>query len=170
MRIAPTLLIVLTLAESASAGTISPEDWDRYCRHYASLAVQDNAANIRMRCGYSGPRWRSDFNAHYNWCMGLREVAGRDTPDADETLLRGVMLTGCVCYQYAREAKKVVESNLSLGCGFSGARWVNSHSFHYDWCTHLPANSTLHISEERARSAELWGCIIRKRIRTRLNK
>lgn len=39
------------------------------CRKYASDAVAQNGVNLSRGCGYTGPRWQSNWNNHYNWCQ-----------------------------------------------------------------------------------------------------
>lgn len=41
------------------------------CSNYAHTAVDDQYTNARRHCGYSGPRWNNDFNAHYRWCQAV---------------------------------------------------------------------------------------------------
>lgn len=40
-----------------------------YCRWYAQTAVQQNQENLGARCGFTGRRWQSNYDAHYNWCV-----------------------------------------------------------------------------------------------------
>jgi len=42
------------------------------CNSYARTAVRQNRANIRRGCGFGGPRWQSNFDNHFNWCMNVR--------------------------------------------------------------------------------------------------
>lgn len=38
------------------------------CAPYAKSAVNQNEENLSKECKYSGPRWKSDYYHHYNWC------------------------------------------------------------------------------------------------------
>ncbi len=37
--------------------------------HYAKESVRQNKVNISNHCGFKGPSWSSDYNAHKNWCL-----------------------------------------------------------------------------------------------------
>jgi hypothetical protein len=56
----------MILAVGGSAIAESPE----YCHDYAAAAVIAAGQNLAYRCGYSGPRWATNFAAHYSWCLG----------------------------------------------------------------------------------------------------
>jgi hypothetical protein len=43
------------------------------CRAYADLAKAAAADNSKLKCGLTGPRWSGDAQAHFGWCMALRE-------------------------------------------------------------------------------------------------
>lgn len=39
------------------------------CRAYAATALVQVQAQIDGQCQQSGPRWSTNYNVHYNWCM-----------------------------------------------------------------------------------------------------
>jgi hypothetical protein len=39
------------------------------CAAYANQAVMQQGNNLQNSCGYSGPRWSSNFGAHLAWCL-----------------------------------------------------------------------------------------------------
>mgnify|MGYP000315354057 CR=1 FL=1 len=51
------------------SGVVRLETAADMCKNYAATAVQQNQSNIDWACGYSGHRWSSNYQAHYNWCM-----------------------------------------------------------------------------------------------------
>lgn len=53
----------LAITSTASAGNF-PQ-----CNNYANSAVTQQGQNIANGCGYSGPRWQSNYGAHMIWCM-----------------------------------------------------------------------------------------------------
>jgi hypothetical protein len=55
--------ILLVVAGDALAE--SPE----YCRDYAAAAVIKAGENLAFRCGYSGPRWITNYAVHFRWCL-----------------------------------------------------------------------------------------------------
>ena len=44
------------------------------CSQYARMAVGEQSENLARGCGYSGPDWHSDYDAHLRWCMGGRRA------------------------------------------------------------------------------------------------
>ncbi len=66
--------------------TTLKDDKRPFCEEYARKAVSQNKENLRRKCGYSGQRWLSDDNAHFNWCMdvdGAAAEAERRSREAD---------------------------------------------------------------------------------------
>lgn len=39
------------------------------CADYANRAVMQQGRNLQNGCGFSGPRWQSNFGAHLAWCL-----------------------------------------------------------------------------------------------------
>jgi|LGOV01.1.fsa_nt_gb hypothetical protein len=48
---------------------------DIRCDKYAKTAVEQNAQNLERRCGFTSPRWSSDYNAHYQWCLEVPRIS-----------------------------------------------------------------------------------------------
>jgi hypothetical protein len=46
-----------------------------FCQSYAQTAVSQNEENLRKKCGYAGGRWNSNYDAHFDWCMGIDKGA-----------------------------------------------------------------------------------------------
>ncbi len=51
------------------------------CVDYAREAVSQNEQNLSRSCGYSGPQWQSDYNAHFGWCLTMSADAVRSERD-----------------------------------------------------------------------------------------
>jgi len=150
-------LIAIILGAQASAEIISEHDRDNYCQCYATQAVKDYDDNIKFGCNFPGPEWQSIWGAHYGWCMRLRSDVLISATD-EQKQLRAVMISGCYCHYYAREAVKAAKENVALGCGFSGPRWIDDHASHNNWCKALPSNSRAHLDEAQARMQDLQRC------------
>ena len=43
------------------------------CREYSNLAVEHQKANIANGCGFTGPRWNSNYEEHFAFCMGVNK-------------------------------------------------------------------------------------------------
>ena len=63
------------------------------CNKYAQNAIDQQTANIALKCGKSGKGWSTNYNAHKNWCEtnGV-SVAMINT----ETSRRGVAVGACL--------------------------------------------------------------------------
>jgi hypothetical protein len=42
------------------------------CRAYSDQALAAADVNEKLGCGFTGPRWSTDPNVHFGWCMGVR--------------------------------------------------------------------------------------------------
>jgi hypothetical protein len=128
----------------------------RTCDDYARMAVSQNEQNLRRQCGFTGSRWSSDYNAHYQWCT---TVSGESTDSeirAREDELRQCRDRRSSCDDYARTAVSQNEQNLRRRCGFAGSRWSSDYNAHYRWCTTVPWESA--DLETEAREDELRRC------------
>jgi hypothetical protein len=80
------------LAEIRSAPPSQP-GFDATLRRadiYATLAVAQNRANLANHCGFSGGRWNSGYQYHFNWCRSVGAEQCRE-----ETRQRQLMLDQC---------------------------------------------------------------------------
>ena len=78
-------LAVLVLTGAAhAAGAETNCDW------YAKTALKQQQQNQEKSCGFNGPAWSTDFQAHTKWCA----TAGFDLLKL-ETQKRDQQLTGC---------------------------------------------------------------------------
>lgn len=39
------------------------------CRRYSNLAIEQQRVNLAQGCGFSGPRWHTNYEDHFVWCM-----------------------------------------------------------------------------------------------------
>jgi|CXWL01.1.fsa_nt_gi hypothetical protein len=63
-----------------------------YCERYSTTAVAAEIENRNLACGGTGGRWTTDYQAHFDWCLG--QNGERSTPDA-ETAARAETLESC---------------------------------------------------------------------------
>ena len=134
---------------------------DSECRKYAERAVAQNRTNLKLHCGYTGPRWHSNFNTHYQWCMHVSPQAR-----LHETRARSEQLAACSrnvnsnksreCREYANRAVAQNRTNLKLHCGYTGPRWHSDFNTHYQWCMRASAQQRQY--ETRMRSEQLAAC------------
>jgi hypothetical protein len=117
---------------------------EKACSDYAKKAVVQQKENLSLRCGFTGNRWGSDYNGHYNWCLQEEMLK---VPN-EETTIRQEALNGCrqrrpgeqrthqeACRDYAKNAVAQNEENFVLGCGLlGGGRWGSWYNEHYNWC------------------------------------
>lgn len=130
------------------------------CGAYAAAAIAQNQQNVNLKCGFSGPRWSGNFNAHFNWCNTANMAAL-----TAEDKARAGMLAQCAakpkqdqqaCQAYAKEAVGQQKTNKARGCGLSGGAWSEDHAAHFDWC--LGASQSARNAENNARNQQLAGC------------
>jgi len=43
------------------------------CDIYSQLALTQNLVNEEFQCGLSGPRWNSNYQYHYSWCLTVTQ-------------------------------------------------------------------------------------------------
>ncbi len=64
-----------------------------FCTQYAKTAVGQHEENIRQNCGFKDPRWHSDYDAHFNFCMEVpldaSEAENRDRQTLFDTCTQG---------------------------------------------------------------------------------
>jgi hypothetical protein len=58
----------LPLVGAAALSTAHAEAID--CNWYAATALSQQQQNERGKCGFRGPEWSSDRQAHLTWCAG----------------------------------------------------------------------------------------------------
>ena len=125
------------------------------CADYAKAAVAQVAENVKLGCGFSGGRWSSDYQTHYNWCLGAGAQA------AAESKARQAELAACqrqkTCTAYAQTAVAQQAKNLSEKCGLSGPAWNSSFDYHYKWCL-AGGNVTQTAGQTKARDNQLAQC------------
>jgi hypothetical protein len=68
----------------------TPEVKTKRCDIYGRIAVTQNELNLKHSCGFSGARWMSDYDFHFNWCVATSDNA----PDS-ETAERQKLLNRC---------------------------------------------------------------------------
>jgi hypothetical protein len=54
---------------------VSWPDVQSRCEQYAGTAIEQNEENLKRHCGFTGPRWSSDYNAHYQWCCEVPRIS-----------------------------------------------------------------------------------------------
>jgi len=147
---------VATVQMPRDSGPQHPSQGYSRCDEYARVAVSQNEQNFRRRCGFTGPRWTSDYNAHYQWCLGVQWEAADSESRAREHELQQCGGTRSRCDEYARIAVSQNEQNLRRRCGFTGPRWTSDYNAHYQWCLGVQWEAA--DSESRAREHELRQC------------
>jgi hypothetical protein len=114
------------------------------CKQYAHRAMRQVRQNVDWKCGFTGPRWSADPNAHLNWCLrtpGVNpdaEIAARDRRVKEQCSLLAYRRR--VCGDYAQRAMDLVGHNNQRRCGFTGPRWRLDYDWHYNWCLKPESN------------------------------
>lgn len=125
-----------------------------FCDSYADDAVSAAAANTSNACGRSGPRYSTDRNVHYWWCMGSRtsSVMAEDTN-------RGAEMDKCnYCRGYADKVPAKVREARLYSCQVTGPKWSSDPQDHFRWCFDSKDSLDVAASEERDRDVEVALC------------
>ena len=128
------------------------------CDKYAKDAVLQNQENLKIGCGFLGPKWSADYNAHFNWCM-----SGNLNNTKIESTGRQQALAQCKkgkCDFYAKQAVYANDRNVQCGCGAKGPQWSSDYSYHYNWC--VQGNNVESVVAEGSARTDLirrcWTC------------
>ena len=60
------------------------------CRSFANIAIAQQRQNLATGCGFTGPRWHTDYEQHWTWCINVEGFI-RDI----ETIARQTALATC---------------------------------------------------------------------------
>ncbi|HET9474171.1 MAG TPA: hypothetical protein VFO82_09770 [Steroidobacteraceae bacterium] len=140
------VMVVVALLQAAAAHGASG------CEQYARNAVAEQRQNLTLFCGFSGPRWTSDYQGHLGWCASSRQ----DSVDAEANARRGDLANCGRCRNYARDAVNANQQNSSNQCGFTGASWSADSRGHFNWCMASRPESA--DGEAHARTTALGKC------------
>lgn len=115
---------------------IAQADQNLNCDAYAGAAVTQQAQNVIKRCGYTGPGWSDDYQAHRSWCQ-LPNVGMANLTHEDNG--RTAALAQCdqkvaACDNYALSAVTQSQLNDAAQCGLIGVRWSKDFAAHRAWC------------------------------------
>lgn len=164
--IRPAAIAAAVVTVSCMLGTGAFADSNLNCDAYAGAAVAENQQNIAQNCGFTGPGWQSDFNAHRAWCLSPA-VHMADLTTEDQA--RQTALAQCAnkaaadqqaCTSYAELAVWAAQQSIANNCGFSGSGWQQDFGAHFSWC--LGAAQAARDVEANARKNQLIGCLSAK--------
>lgn len=147
---------VIALASALSA---SPAGAQSRCEAYADQAVVAFGVNNERTCGFVGPRWNPDRDAHRIWCLTVppdateAETAARDRQLAQ--CQRGASGIDCAADADRAEAREAEAA--ALGCTLSRPIAVGrARAERLAWCE---ARSPQDVTREaEAREDELRQC------------
>jgi hypothetical protein len=67
---------------SAFAVVSANADTNLNCDAYAKAAIAEQQQNLQLGCGFSGPAWQDNYQAHFAWCqspgIGITHISGED--------------------------------------------------------------------------------------------
>lgn len=94
-----------------------------FCTDYANAAADANDVNLQRRCGLGGPRWTSDFNEHYKWCMrSPRSMAEEEAQARADDIARCQVVDrrneNERCQHYVKASIIQAETASKMNCGF----------------------------------------------------
>lgn len=137
------------------------------CDDYAREAVEQAEQNRKRDCGYEGPRWNNNRQAHLAWCL-LSPRAAEQELEARRALLRECRSDRrsdrqaeregkrANCDTYAKLAEVQADANDKYRCGYRGGEWSKDSRDHFRWC--MRARRDYLQDELRYRTIELQKC------------
>jgi hypothetical protein len=140
--IANTCCVSGVKAEASIAGKGDDAD----CARVANEALEADTANIRGRCGLTGPLWSSAYDDVYSHCLdsspGRRAREADDRKQALQVCRQTADLSGkLVCDHYARMAVAENLTNTQNNCGFAGPSWSADYEQHMRYCRQAERSS-----------------------------
>ena len=124
-----------------------------FCNNYASEAEKTVSFAKALKCGFQGPRWGSDKGPHFAWCLLVDNGLAQSETDA-----RTADLKQCTCQWYADQTMVQIAMNTAKKCGFTGLRWLDDKTAHYNWCFNFNPGIDAMKSELSIRKKMLKGC------------
>lgn len=92
-------LPLITLLIPVPVGAADAE----FCTDYVLVAISQYWRSVDAGCGFSGPRWNSDYKGQYEWCLSAHQWVAEN-----ETETRDRLLAECLA---ERSAPKEAEKN-----------------------------------------------------------
>jgi hypothetical protein len=151
-RCALAISLITALGLLAAQGSARAAD-PLFCEGYAKDASKSVKLAIHLNCGFQGPRWIKDPNAHKFWCL----IADQKTAQG-ETDARATELKACTCQWYADQTMVQIATNIAKKCGFTGLRWLDDKKAHHDWCANFNPSLDAMMNEIEIRKTMLKGC------------
>ena len=102
-RLAVAAALAAPLMLGIAAQPAAAKDIQDICRNYAQRAVDDNAENVRMNCGFNGNRWNASKQFHAAWCRERKANRGKMRDQEQE---RAKQLQKCADKKKPRRDKK----------------------------------------------------------------
>ena len=100
------------------------------CQSYARSAVRTAQRAQNLMCPLTGPRYGTDENAHYFWCMGVEPETSRAEWTARNRQLETCGNYFITAYTYGEYAAEAIRDNKLYNCGYTGPRWEGSSEKH----------------------------------------
>ncbi len=132
---------------TAFAHTPSNANSHLNCLAYAQSVIDLANENAKWGCGFSGPRWSTDYKLHLNWCNGVQMVDLTNEDKARKSQLQQCKLTKpgsgvrpansydeAGCNNYAKQMVSNAQANITKSCGINDPRMHQNYQAHFDWC------------------------------------
>jgi len=142
--------------------SLAQADANLNCEAYAQSAMAQIVEANSLGCGFGGPGWAADYNAHFNWCrsngVGIMDVSREDQN-------RGAALDQCrqsqpqtlglgdaECVVFANEMVGYARENIQRSCGLTGSRYDDNYQGHFNWCMSGVSKADVAANADFARS------------------
>lgn len=159
------ICFLVSMAIAAALGNSSAEAGPQHqCTKYAKDAIQQIQKNYDENCGFSGPRWANNEAAHHFWCIQpgttIGMISGEDQARKNDLSVcmanaqntgsaprPATALTAQQCENYKNAMSKFAKENIKMKCGYTGGRFDDNPTGHYNWC-YEPSNTKAIVGAE----------------------
>lgn len=150
---------------AAFAVVSAKADTNLNCDAYAKAAIAEQQQNLQLGCGFSGPAWQDNYQAHFNWCqspgIGITHVSGEDASRLNalaqckqaktKTIPRPADApTERACNNYRDLMIGLSKENTQFKCGYTDSHFDNNPQGHFDWCWNGPTHKQVEAEFEYA--------------------
>ena len=156
MRTVPSFFLFLfTLGTMLVVTRPAVADGNLNCQAYAQAAINQQQQNTNTKCGYGGPAWSLNYNAHLNWCkrnnvrmadltredrarrnaLNLCKLKKKKASQDEQRKKKKEAIPGC--RQYAKAAVAKAKQNIKYGCNYTSSSYSTNYKGHYQWCLNV---------------------------------
>lgn len=86
-----TVAVISFIAATSLSAPAMAQGKETFCREYANESVEMQSLNLEYGCGYTGIRWHTLWDIHFDWC---RDWVDRNAVE-EEAMIRRIQIERC---------------------------------------------------------------------------